>query len=303
MSRFKTARKDYDTRTASSLNISYDDEYVSPKLFLHKFFSKNTSHVSEFEHNLGYTPSGFAFRKLNSKDWCHGIPGYDCLAPFKYFYHEDILRLYKNKIRVGTVYDTNMNTDVDLGTSVLLYLDRIDTSEPNQYRSLRPRVVVAKQEHHAKKDHPIFANIDTRFDTFKIFKTATLTLNAPSVTLNAMQKDERVVSFTHGLGYAPIFTPFVPYQSDLPTIYFSNTGTPTTPTNVNVSNLSDYTLSNHIGTGNSYSEIVKVWVDDQKIYLGFERESFYGPLTLPVRNIIMKSTIFYNPIDEEFDLR
>ena len=60
-------------------------------------------------------------------------------------------------------------------------------------------------------------------------------------------------------------------------------------------NLSDYTLSNHIGTGNSYSEIVKVWVDDQKIYLGFERESFYGPLTLPVRNITMKSTIFYNP--------
>jgi len=291
------ARSGYDALTASSLNLSYDSDYASPKLFENKYFSATSPYYSTYTHNLGYIPSVFLFRKLSSTEWAHGMKDYMAQTPFYYAYYDDLLRLTSTQARVGCIYNVNTSAKVDEGTMAMFYLDPVENAEVS-FKNTGPRISIARDGYDAQSGHPKDFKVDSRFDTFKVYKTGTLLLECPSVIA---QTDTRTVYFEHNLGYIPFFTPLVPYTTNLHNIYFSGGGY-TIPTNINVSNLSEYNFARVISTSSDEEEVVRVWVTSTRLYLQLFRQNYYGSTTFEERNITMNYTIFYNRVDEEFNL-
>ncbi len=135
--------------------------------------------------------------------------------------------------------------------------------------------------------------ITSELDTNKIALTGSLSISLPSETLDT-ENVLRNTSATHGLGYIPIFSPAILgdiYQEDL------QTG-------------GDYTI-NDIGdilvpaagySPATQAEESNIYIDDDKIYLYINRFVMFGSETFGARTATLYYTIFYNRVDEEFDL-
>lgn len=299
----KVARSGYDAKMASSLNLSYDSDYISPKIFWIKEAKPSSSpYYTDFTHNLGYIPSWFAMRNIDNTNWCHAMVDDDILLAYNKSFTEPFVEMDSSKARVRRLL--NQGSPSDVSTTLIAYLDPVvDASATYTPSKKRPFVTVAKDGYNAKTGHPKDMKLDSRFDTFKIYKTGTLTLNAPEVTTTeAGEVDTRTAYFEHNLGYIPFYTPLVPYQNELHFIYFNRFGEDIIPEPVNVSNLSDFTLSNILATSPWVSERILVYITSTRLYLVFKREGYYGGITFPARTINMKYTIFHNRVDEELDL-
>jgi hypothetical protein len=296
----KVAREGYDALTASDVNLSYDSDYASPKIFMNKLATPSSSpYYTDFTHNLGYRASFFGMRKLNSTSWCHAMADDDTLLTNEFM--SPFVESYENKFRVRRLIDSG-GSPVDTGTAVIGYLDPVEDADVTYTDdSNRPFLAIAKEGEDAQ-GHPKDMNIDSRFDTFKVYRTGTLTLNATAVTIpTAGTYNTQSTYYTHGLGYVPFFTPLVPYQSELNYVFF-NRGGYTIPSTINVSELSDFRLSYITGAGTSTQEQVRVYITSSRLYLVFRRSSAWDDEGFPARTINLNYTIFYNRVDEEFDL-
>jgi hypothetical protein len=301
--RLKIARPRFDAKTASPLNLSYDSDYASPKIFWIKSATPEDSpYYEDYEHNLGYVPSYFAMRNIDGTNWCHAMPDDDTQLTFEKLFLESFVEVDSSKFRVRRLLDHG--TPSDIGTTLIAYFDPVEDADVSFTPSeIRPHITLAKEGFNAKTGHPKDMNIDSRFDTFKIFTTGTLTIDAPEVTTTGIgDVDTQTVYFEHDLGYIPFYSPLVPRRNELHFIYFSRSGPDDIPEPVNVSDLSDFTLSNIIATGPVISERILVYITATRLYLVFKREGYYGGETFPARTINMKYTIFYNRIDEELNL-
>jgi hypothetical protein len=299
----KLARSGYDARTADDLNIGYDSDYATPKIFWIKHATPSSSpYYTDFTHNLGYVPSFFAMRNIDNTKWCHAMHDDLILLTYNMYFNESFVEADTSKFRVRRLLDQGSPSDV--GTTLIAMFDPIKDDDVTYTPSVvKPYIAVAKESKDAKSGHPKDMHIDSRFDTFKIYKTGTITLNAPEVTTSgAGVVDTRSTYFAHNLGYIPFYTPLVPYNNELQFIYFNRSGPPDIPEPVNVSDLSDFALSNIYATSPWISERIQVYVTSTRLYLVFKREGYYGGETFPARTINMKYTIFYNKINETLDL-
>jgi hypothetical protein len=233
-------------------------------------------------------------RKIDSTKWAHGIRDFAW-----YLYGSDIVSSTDNSFSLQRPYNSVGTATIDTQCSALLFahdLGEDSSSEFELEETDRPKLLIMKDD----KDYnnnSLDMTLDSRLDTFKVFYNGDLSISASSVTLAAGNSDSSTTNYSHGLGYAPFFTPMVAYKVDLGTI-----GVSPIPTNINVNDFED----SNIDTGGAAiltGEVVYVYVDTDKIYLKFERtNNGASSHTFPARNISMNFTIFYNSIDEEFNL-
>lgn len=284
MSKIQIARQGKDVRKVDKRELSLDTDLVLPKFC--KMRKRTTS--GNVAHGLTYPPQFMCFREIGNK-WAHTNGGG----------WEGIVGGNRS-----SADSTNISVDVADGDSaswVLIFLDPCEepTVKPSPTKFGGPVIVVSND---VNKDPDYAHRLDTRYDTFKVHRTGTLTINLPAVNLNFLASDTRNTSVAHGLDYAPIFSPFIPYYSDV-SAFYGNQGL-VVPENVDLNSLEAVRIPKGIGGfTDPYYEEVWVWVDSTNINIEYKRTNFdFDPYTFPSATASLYYTIFVNRIDEEFTL-
>lgn len=136
-------------------------------------------------------------------------------------------------------------------------------------------------------------SFSTQYDTLKIVKTGTITLSLPEEEIDA-DFEIRTETYTHNLGYIPLFQPLaknVIYPGDL-------------------DDTDDFIINNAVEEdipAGGYSpgtafEVATVYATSTDLILEVNRTSAIIPITFGARDAIVYYTLFYNKLDEEFDL-
>jgi len=152
--------------------------------------------------------------------------------------------------------------------------------------------------------------VDSDFDTFKIYKSGTLTLNVPEETLQEEEK-EYTATYNHNLGYKPFVLPYVAVNIGNPATYTLNVSTSPiqyevlTPYVVNdVANFQ--ILPGPFGFGpNFIFENIKVETTASQLKLVVGRTTYLlsgNQVKFTASQANLYYTIFYNQADTEFDL-
>jgi hypothetical protein len=141
--------------------------------------------------------------------------------------------------------------------------------------------------------------ISSQFDTFKVFKTGTLTLSLPQETLADEEEVTHTISYTHGLGYQPYCFPNVHAMPQ--EIYEWNESG-----NIIVNDLEElYPQLIPWGWEPSVEEIISVNATSTDFTISVLRYNYDyipGDRTFVARDITCYYTIFYNRMDAEFNL-
>jgi len=270
----KVARPGYDIRTATDANLAFSSNRETPKIFM------QTS--SSWTNTLGYVPSLMSFRKLNTTNYTHDLQNISS--------DTDPLQ--------GAYLDENGNLSVskrtgDVSMYSILYFSPLDKDIPIAYKRKRtPRILIAKKGF-TTDTSPANMQIDSEFDTFKIFKTGTLSIVAPAETVPAGSVNKvHTATVNHDLGYPPVYLPMasVGWRLDDPL----------------VNNVS-FIVNDYIGLPNNpylSSDMLDVYVDSSNLYMKLTRfaNEFFDRTFLSEITITMYYTIFYNEIGEEFNL-
>lgn len=279
----KIARADYDIRTASKQDLSFTSENETPKIFATKLFSSNGSYTLPVNYPCAFYP----FRKLNSTDYTHDITLDNDISGDAYRGSYISYDYSTNEYKL----ESNLK-DSDVGSSCILYFDQLDEITPSDITIAdQPKVIISK-ENHGIDEHPIYQQIDSRFNTFKVAKTGTLTLTMPSGTLGSDTTYSSDV--VHGLEYPCFYLPEIGYNWSLqiPGLYNSS-----------------FVVNDYIGsaminfrTGDyqwgSGAPYLSVWVDSSKLYMTcFRPAATYNGVT-----ITLYYTLFYNDLSEDYDL-
>jgi len=270
----KVARNGFDARTADDKDLSFSSEWKTPKIFI------QTS--SLWTNTIGYPPSFMSFRQINSTDFTH-----DSLIDFDTDATKGTYVNYQGDIVVN-------KRSGDVNMFAIGWLEPLEGTPPENYSLEEGGVfLLGSGDVEVRTAFPTDNSVDTRFDTFKIFKTGTLELNLPQETLFIGAAD-RVYTATveHDLGYPPVYLPMATVGWDL-----GDSGVAGSSFVVNdvLGYLLDYGLSGRA--------ILDVYVDSEKLYMTCTRKSndFYD-VNFNAVTITMYYTIFYNEIGEEFNL-
>lgn len=283
------AKAGEDIQTTSRQNLALDSRLVIPKIY--KSFRRTTD--GSTAHGLTYPPQFLTMREITT-------------SPQVYAHATDGGWTVDGVSNLSSADDTNVNIvkysgDVGMWCMVLLDPCEQPTTDPLPTEIDGPRLIVSES---VKTDPDYKHRLDSKYDTLKVARTGTLTLNVPSVNLSNMQEDTRTGSFTHGLGYIPFYAPFLPYLSYVDEFYLLNEGAADIPTTVLLNDLEAIEIPKGIaGYEYPYAEWAYIWVDDDKLNLKYFRVNFdFSAYTFPARTINLNYTIFYNRIDEEFNL-
>lgn len=190
--KIKVARKNYDTRTASNKDLALNTDLTLLKVASIKRVTSNQS----VAHGMGYAPLTIFLRELSSspKQIGHALS-----APLK---------------------DSNNSTDatninfqkIDSGDPAIIALTFADSFSGvdivSPLGSGQPYIRVGGDR------------MNTKYDSLKVFSSDVLTLNVPEWTSSAGVTSNTVTAtYNHGLGYVPLFAPFVPAQTSLSAFY------------------------------------------------------------------------------------
>jgi len=136
----------------------------------------------------------------------------------------------------------------------------------------------------------------SKFDTLKIKKTGTLTINLPteSFDYNTGQIRREVVT-PHGFNDIPFFIPritgFAVYVND----------EVSTGGNYTVNDLEERNIP-VFGYGDMILEIAEVLIDNTNLILRVDRVNMANMMTFRARTVTLYYTIFYNRVDNTFNL-
>lgn len=146
----------------------------------------------------------------------------------------------------------------------------------------------------------------SKFDTFKIRKTGTLTLNLPSETFGAWSPGgfttytQHETSYTHNIGDICFFLPRALGEVAYVGTDVINGG------NYVVNDLEEDDISRFLPDyfyGISTIETVQLVISNSKLTLKVVRENYLvEDVTFGARTATVNYTIFYNRADEEFNL-
>lgn len=285
MSKIQIARAGKDVRKIAKSELSLDTDLVLPKFC--KMRKRTTS--GNVAHGLTYPPQFMCFREIGGNKWAHTNGGG----------WEGIVGGNRS-----SADSTNIAVDVASGDSaswVLIFLDPCEepTTKPAPSSFGGPVVIVSDD---IKKDPDYAHRLDTRYDTFKVFKTGTLSLTLPSVNLAYEASDTRTASVAHGLAYPPVFSPFIPYYSNV-SAFYGNQGL-SVPSNIDLNGLEAVRIPKGLGGFvDPYYEEAWVWVDSTNINIEYKRTNYdFDAYTFPAATANLYYTVFLNRIDEEFTL-
>jgi hypothetical protein len=295
----KVARPNYDARYTGEINLSFSSEWKTPKIF------KQTS--SGWNNPLGYIPSFMGFRQLNDGIPITGLP----------------LDMYRNggfTTEHFTHSISSLQSDPDLGgvtfafgdlwvskfsgwgfgnpwedenQFALLFLDPLDGEPPLSYELKEGGAfLLGAGDVDVREAFPYFNSMDSRFDSFKIFKTGTLELSLPAETI-VMNGDpvSHIATVEHNLGYPPVYLPeagcgWILDSMNVPESFVVN----------------DYLGMFPGGFGGGENPILDVYVDSDNLYMRYTRFSrSWENRVFNSGTVTLYYTIFYNEIGEEFD--
>ncbi len=270
----KVARSGYDIGEADNKDLAFSSENETPKIFLQTRVG--------WTNTIGFVPSLLTFRKLNSTDYTHDLQNISSdTDPFQGAYLDEN----------GNLSITKRTGDSDMYS--ILFFNVLDGTPPSTFEGGAGVKLLISKEKHSVTSSPANLAIDSRFDTFKIYKTGTLSITAPSETITAGSSDKiHTATFNHNLGYPPVYLPMAStgWRLDDPL----------------VNNVS-FIVNDYIGLPNNpylSSDMLDVYVDSSNLYMKLTRFSdpFNDRTFLSDITITMYYTIFYNDISEEFNL-
>lgn len=295
----KIARKGFDARYCSDRELSFSSEWKTPKIF------KQTS--SSWTNTLGYVPMFMGFRQLNEDvPFTALMSSEEILGGYNTscFTHANPTYIDSPDFYDGVVIDLNGDLYInpfhgynwtDENEFAVLFLDSIYGDIPTTYPLKSGGVyLLGKGDIDVRTAFPADNSIDSRFDTLKIFKTGTLELEVPEKTF---MESESYKTYTaeveHNLGYAPMFLP----QASVGWIL-----------NMQLEDTS-FVVNDELGllpgsrAGIDGAPVLDVYVDSNKLYLRLWRFAYsFGERYYNAVTITLYYTIFYNKINEEFDL-
>lgn len=218
----QVARKGYDVRTASALNMAYDKKYALSK------FAKGIKATTDgnIAHGMGIKPRVLMIKELQASPKQMGY----ALINQSAYDHDAGLSIGDGNSNV-LIDDTNIN--VNLGTH---WTDFTTTPYSTAHNSAMyahvmqealetPSPLPTAPKNHfpliisGTKTEPDYGRaIDTRYDTLKVFKTGQLSISVAEWTPTGVGRKTQVTetSYTHNLGYCPLFSPFVDYEFSIP---------------------------------------------------------------------------------------
>lgn len=140
--------------------------------------------------------------------------------------------------------------------------------------------------------------ISSQFDTFKIFKTGEIYIDLPEETFNTGVRT-KTATFNHNLGYPPVYTPMMRshYAYDDDPNFLENGG------NYIVNDIDGNPIPASEGWSPGFDyEASSVYIDSTKLTLEITRSAWVFDVKFGARRATLYYTIFYNPINEEFNL-
>lgn len=311
-SKLKVAKEGGQALIDASKDLSLDSDTFIPKIY-RSIHSTSTQTIS---HGLTYPPQYLFMREITTspKKYAYGL---DEFSAFSLQKMPDIgvtaSNLYIGKFPAFVSGTPIGSISADVGMWALLMMEpcKNPTTQPAQTQHPNP---VFKLGDDVNTDPDYLLRIDSKYDSFKVAKSNLITLNLPTwnapAATTAVDPDtgfDYVVPATqtvtasdlHGLSYVPYYQPFVPYKIDLTEVYANDI-----PSTVNINGLVNIFSPNFAFVSEGYSEEVYVWVNDSRVYIDYTRNNIdtSSGHTFPARTITMDYTVFYNRVDEEFNL-
>ena len=175
------ARPGYDIKGIAPKDLSFSSEYNLNKIARAIRITDNTATA----HGLPYTPKIRVMREVTSNKFGWG--------------------------GVATVDGTNVTPTKATGDSatwVYVFVDPLVSGTYKKNMTNKPRLLVGED---TGTDSGY--KIHSGYDTFKVAKTGRLTINAPEYDPGASGGTKTTqATVDHGLGYVPMFAPFVDYE-------------------------------------------------------------------------------------------
>lgn len=241
---------------------------------------RNASDVNLVYSSEFFTPKIVRSDMFQAGNTAHGLGYTPC------FMHPLILA--DGLFDVVSVDDTNVSVFWD-EIQVVLFSDPFSGSSST--KASGNGVVVNKGTDMAIDDLSVFS----KFDTFKVCKTGTLTIEASAETLGFPDYDPESVTYSntisYDLGYVPIYFPWVTMM-----------GVENIAGSFNVNDeLGEQ--QNWSGSGGNVGELLIIYPTTTGITMWLDRWNYLEgePTEFPARTITMYVTILYNKQGESFN--
>lgn len=191
------ARPGYNALTTIGKDLSFSSDYNLGKIARAKRFTS----ASAAAHGLPYTPRVMSMREVTTgKFGWGGIYSVDAtnITP--------VINTHYSSYGYGTTTPEN-----DTATWAYIFIDPLVAGTYKKDMSGKPSFIVGADV--SKNDYE--QKIHSAYDTFKVKSTGRLTINAGIYDPGA-GGGVRTLTATvnHGLDYAPMFAPFVPYETE-----------------------------------------------------------------------------------------
>jgi hypothetical protein len=351
--RIVAARENYDIRTAEDKNLSFDSNLFLPKIFR----VKRSASTASVAHGLNYPPRTMFFREVKSSPLTVAHSLAPLLQPTTPSSVDDTNLNFQKLSYYSDFEVTPYSISTDSAAIALCMLDPLGTPSTAQSPIDTNLPVIRAGTDGTEADYN--NKLHSYYDTLKVHSSGTITLNASSWTPNAGDEyDVQTATYTHGLGYIPVFAPFIPFQTSLEVYYqwywawhkrhqwatareyviddyvTDAFGTPTykcikyhtsssatepgvgaswatyweaytsigIPTTIDLNSLEDIKYV-YGGATVFDDEVIEVYVTTTQLVVKLHR--MYGGFsynTFPARTITLNYTVFYNKLNEEFNL-
>jgi len=200
--RVRVAKDGVNVITGSLVDMAFDSDYNLNKIARTIKSASNGSTA----HGLTYIPKILNMREAES-------------GRFAWMANTTVGATNINATK-GTHYTSHdpdtLATDTANWTHVLV--DNLSTGTYKKDMKRTPAILVG-----ADTGTDYGYKLHSGYDTFKVAKTGTLTINASAYDPGSGGGvSVSSATYTHNLGYAPMFAPFVPYETDLWFYYMAN---------------------------------------------------------------------------------
>lgn len=191
------ARPGYDALTTTGKDLAFSSDYNLGKIARAKRFTS----ASAAAHGLPYTPRIMSMREVTTgKFGWGGVYSVDATN------FTPVISTHYSSYGYGTTTPEN-----DTATWAYIFVDPLVAGTYKKNMDGKAKLLVGADI--TKNDYE--QKIHSGYDTFKVHSTGRLTINAGAYDPGA-GGGVRTLTATvnHGLGYVPMFAPFVPYETE-----------------------------------------------------------------------------------------
>jgi hypothetical protein len=193
--RIIVARPGYSALTTTGKDLAFSSDYNLGKIARAKKFTSASAAV----HGVPYTPKIMSMREVTTNQFAWGgicsVDGTNVTPVINTHY---------------TSY-TTWATANDVATWAYIFIDPLVTGTYKKDMTGKPALIVGDDV--SKNDYE--QKIHSGYDTFKVHSTGRLTINASEFDPGSGGGAQTLTAtVNHGLGYVPMFAPFVPFETE-----------------------------------------------------------------------------------------